>query len=144
MATISAALTIAIEHHQAGRLPMAEEIYRRILAVEPNHPDALHLLGLVEHQTGRQEQAIEHIGRAIEAHGTLRWVDVRRLPPSLTDVRWLPDATFRLTISGSVGADYTLQHATDLLGWTGVAMGTSPFPYTNQAPGTRARFYRAF
>ena len=40
MATISEALTIAIQHHQAGRLHAAEQIYRRILAVEPNHADA--------------------------------------------------------------------------------------------------------
>ena len=31
MATISEALTIAIQHHQAGRLQAAEQIYRRIL-----------------------------------------------------------------------------------------------------------------
>jgi len=38
---ISEAFAIAVEHHRAGRLDLAEEIYRRILAVEPNHADAL-------------------------------------------------------------------------------------------------------
>jgi hypothetical protein len=32
MATISEALAIAIQHHQAGRLQAAEQIYRQILA----------------------------------------------------------------------------------------------------------------
>ena len=47
MATLSEALTIAWSHHQAGRLDLAEEIYRRILAVEPEHAEALQLLGNV-------------------------------------------------------------------------------------------------
>jgi tetratricopeptide (TPR) repeat protein len=65
MATISQALAIAVQHHQAGRLQMAEQIYRQILAVEPDHADAWHLLGLIAHQAGRYELAIEYMGRAI-------------------------------------------------------------------------------
>jgi protein O-GlcNAc transferase len=66
MATIPEALAAAIEHHQAGRLQAAEQIYRQILAVEPAHADALHLLGVVAHQVGKYQAAIECIGRAIE------------------------------------------------------------------------------
>ena len=65
MATIPAALAIAFQHHQAGRLAEAEQIYRQILAAEPNHADALHLLGVIAHQMGRHEVAVEYIGRAI-------------------------------------------------------------------------------
>jgi predicted O-linked N-acetylglucosamine transferase (SPINDLY family) len=65
MATISEALAIAIEHHQAGRLQAAEQIYRQILAVDSTHADAWHLLGFIAHQVGKQEVAIESIGRAI-------------------------------------------------------------------------------
>ena len=53
MATISEALAIAIQHHQAGRLQAAEQIYRQILAVEPNHADALHLLGVIASPSGQ-------------------------------------------------------------------------------------------
>ena len=49
MTPIFEALTIAIRHHQAGRLQAAAQIYRQILAVEPNHPEACHLLGVVAH-----------------------------------------------------------------------------------------------
>ncbi len=65
MATISEALAIAIQHHQAGRLQAAEQIYRQILAVEPNHADALHLLGVASYQLGEYEAGIECMRRAI-------------------------------------------------------------------------------
>jgi tetratricopeptide (TPR) repeat protein len=70
MATISEALAIAIRHHQAGRLQAAEQLYRQILAIQPNHADALHFLGVVAHQVGKHEVAVEHIQRAIELNGT--------------------------------------------------------------------------
>ena len=53
--TIEQALTIAVQHHQAGRLAEAEAIYRQILAAQPNHVDALHLLGVLLHQRGQRE-----------------------------------------------------------------------------------------
>jgi protein O-GlcNAc transferase len=65
MATLDEALALARTHHQAGRLDLAEEIYRRVLAVEPRHADALHLLGLVAHHTGRQALALDCISRAV-------------------------------------------------------------------------------
>ena len=55
----------ALEHHQNGRLAEADEIYRRILATEPNHVGSLNFLGVIEHQRGRHENAIELIGKAI-------------------------------------------------------------------------------
>ena len=69
MATIPEALAIAVQHHQAGRLQAAEQIYRQILAIEPNQPDALHLLGVIAHQLGKHEVAVEYIGRAIRLQG---------------------------------------------------------------------------
>jgi len=71
MATIPEALAIAVQHHQGGRLQAAEQIYRQILAVEPNQPDALHLLGVIAHQAGRNEVAVEYIGRAITLQGSV-------------------------------------------------------------------------
>lgn len=65
MATISEALSIALQHHQAGRLQEAEALYRQILQVQPDHPDALHLLGVIAHQVGKQDIAISYIVRAI-------------------------------------------------------------------------------
>jgi tetratricopeptide (TPR) repeat protein len=70
MATVPDALAIAIQHHQSGRLQAAEQIYRQILAVAPEQPDALHLLGVIAHQAGSHELAVEHIERAIRWDGT--------------------------------------------------------------------------
>ena len=47
VATVEETLQAALAHHQAGRLAEAEDLYRQILAVAPNHADAQHLLGLV-------------------------------------------------------------------------------------------------
>ncbi|MGA2257874.1 MAG: tetratricopeptide repeat protein [Thermoguttaceae bacterium] len=57
MATIPEALAIAIQHHQAGRLQAAEQIYRQILAVEPNHANAVYLLGVIASQVGNMDEA---------------------------------------------------------------------------------------
>jgi predicted TPR repeat methyltransferase len=61
------ALRAAREHHEAGRLPQAEAMYRQILRAQPDHPDALHLLGAMAHQLGNHLLALELIGRAIAA-----------------------------------------------------------------------------
>lgn len=60
----------ALAQHQAGRLREAEALYREILAAEPRHSDALHLLGVALHQLGRNDEAIELIGQAIAADGS--------------------------------------------------------------------------
>jgi hypothetical protein len=70
MATIPEAFAVALEHHQAGRLAAAEQIYRQILAVDPNQPDAIHLLGVIAHQVGKPAIAVEYIERAIRLNGT--------------------------------------------------------------------------
>ena len=49
----------AVGLHQAGRLQEAEQHYRRLLAADPNHADGLHLLGVLAHQAGRPDAAIE-------------------------------------------------------------------------------------
>ena len=65
MATVHDALAIAVEHHQAGELERAEEIYRQVLRSDPNCADALHLLGVLAHQTDNDEVAVDCIRQAI-------------------------------------------------------------------------------
>jgi protein O-GlcNAc transferase len=55
----------AMQHHRGGRLSEAESFYRQILQEDSNHTDALHMLGVLAHQTGRQQLAIEMISHAI-------------------------------------------------------------------------------
>ena len=55
---------VALEHHQAGRLPEAEQIYRQILAADPQQADAWHWLGVMALQMGQYPLAEEYIVRA--------------------------------------------------------------------------------
>jgi protein O-GlcNAc transferase len=67
---MDALLKTAIDHHQAGRLGDAERLYRELLAIDPNQPDALHFLGMIAHQVGRNDVSVELIGKAIHVHRT--------------------------------------------------------------------------
>lgn len=62
-------LAQAIEHHRARRFKEAEALYREVLATAPRHADALHLLGLLAHQTGHPDDAAKLIRSAISADG---------------------------------------------------------------------------
>lgn len=48
-----------------GRLQQAEAAYRQVLAVEPAHAEALHLLGAIAHRAGRNDLAIHYIRQAV-------------------------------------------------------------------------------
>jgi tetratricopeptide (TPR) repeat protein len=58
-------LADALGHHQAGRLAEAERGYRQILAIDAQHADSLHLLGMIADQGGRHDVAVEMIRQAI-------------------------------------------------------------------------------
>lgn len=62
---VEQALQAAVDHHQAGRLQEAESGYRSVLQLEPNHSEALHMFGLLAHQTGNFDIATQLIEKAI-------------------------------------------------------------------------------
>jgi predicted O-linked N-acetylglucosamine transferase (SPINDLY family) len=66
--TIQQAFDLAVQHHQAGHLREAEQIYRQVLAREPGNFDAIHLLGMIAYQSGRREEAVDLIRQAIAIH----------------------------------------------------------------------------
>jgi tetratricopeptide (TPR) repeat protein len=59
-------LNNALALHQSGRLAEAEQGYRQALAVHPDHPDGLHLLGVLYHQAGYPQQALPLLQRAAQ------------------------------------------------------------------------------
>ncbi|PLZ01749.1 hypothetical protein CY652_13790 [Burkholderia sp. WAC0059] len=63
-----------LEHGRAalesGALITAERSYRELLAADPHHPDALHMLGFILFREGRLEDALEHIGRSVAIRAT--------------------------------------------------------------------------
>ncbi|MGD0140039.1 MAG: tetratricopeptide repeat protein [Tepidisphaeraceae bacterium] len=63
--TLPQQLESGMSHHRAGRLAEADRIYRQILAQQPNHADALHLLGTLAVQVGELDAGMELIRRAI-------------------------------------------------------------------------------
>jgi len=58
-------LSLAVENHRAGLLSKAESLYQQILKADPNHPDALHLLGVVACQTGQYDRAVDLITKSL-------------------------------------------------------------------------------
>ena len=63
--TTQQAIDLALRHHAAGRLSEAESIYQRILQTDPNQPAALHLLGVIAHQMGKNDVAVDLITKAL-------------------------------------------------------------------------------
>ena len=55
----------ALTLHESGNLPGAENIYASLLAHDPGDADALHLTGLIAHQRGQHERAMQLIAQAI-------------------------------------------------------------------------------
>ncbi len=58
-------MAAAIHLHQQGQIEPAQALYRQVLAVQPDHADALHLLGVVAGQTGNFAHAVDLIRRAL-------------------------------------------------------------------------------
>ncbi|CAK0756766.1 putative TPR repeat-containing protein YrrB [Gammaproteobacteria bacterium] len=70
--TLDQALQQAVAHHQAGRLQDAEHLYRAILKIHPNHPDANHNLGVLAVSVGRAEDSLPFLKSAFEAKPNVR------------------------------------------------------------------------
>src|SRR5271170_6115160 len=66
--SIRDAMLLGLERHKTGRLAEAEAIYRQVLTLDPRHPDALNLLGILLGDSGRLEPAVELITAAIAAN----------------------------------------------------------------------------
>ena len=48
-------LDAALAHHRGGRPAEAESLYREVLRARSDDAEALHLLGMLCHQCGRNE-----------------------------------------------------------------------------------------
>jgi Flp pilus assembly protein TadD len=55
--------------HGAGRLAEAGQIYQQVLTMAPSHPDALHMMGVLQLQMGQPALALPLIERAIASGG---------------------------------------------------------------------------
>ncbi|MFH2139382.1 MAG: tetratricopeptide repeat protein [Pseudomonadota bacterium] len=66
-ALLEKTLRQAVELHRSGRAADAAELYRAILSIHPQHPEANHELGVIELQAGQALAAIPHFLAALEA-----------------------------------------------------------------------------
>ena len=64
--TTDEALQLATSLHRAGHRQDAFEVYSRVLALVPDHPDALHYMGVLAHDQGHNEDALRLMGRSVE------------------------------------------------------------------------------
>jgi predicted O-linked N-acetylglucosamine transferase (SPINDLY family) len=55
----------ALDHHRGGHWKQAEPLYKQVLEIEPNQPQALHLLGVLRNQMGDPRAGAELIRQAI-------------------------------------------------------------------------------
>lgn len=65
---ISQSIQQALQHHRSGELQQAEQIYQQIIAVDPEHADANHFLGVIAHQLGQNDIAIQLIQNALQTN----------------------------------------------------------------------------
>ena len=65
-ARIAALLEEGMVHHRDGRPAAAERCYREALRIDPEHGEALHLLGLLAGQGGHLQAAVELLRHAVQ------------------------------------------------------------------------------
>ena len=67
MLTIPQAFELGLEDYGSGRIAEAERLLRDILAVAPDHAASLHLMGVMAHRLGRQDEALAWVAQAVGA-----------------------------------------------------------------------------
>ena len=70
MDDIEQAMREATSLYRAGRLAEAEGAFRRVLQEDPDRAEALQLLGVVCHATGRRDAAVEYLSRSVALRPT--------------------------------------------------------------------------
>jgi len=68
--TIYSLIQEAVTHHKSGNLEAAEAIYHRVLSLQENNADALHLLGEIAYQRKDFRSAVDLIQRAVHINSS--------------------------------------------------------------------------
>lgn len=82
---VAALMSEALAHQQARRPTQAERSYRAALELQPGHPDALHMLGVICLERGERDRAKEYVLQALEATGWKIWTYRHNLALILAD-----------------------------------------------------------
>jgi protein O-GlcNAc transferase len=60
---------MALERHRAGQFGEAESLYRQVLAMDPDHAESHHNLGMIALQFGHADVAVAMIAKAVALNG---------------------------------------------------------------------------
>ncbi len=101
-------LQTALAHHQAGRLADAKALYKQILQAVPEHPDALHFLGLLACQLAQHDAGIALIRKSIKVHPSPIYYN--NLGNALRESGKLPDAIEGYRRAIELKEDYAEAH----------------------------------
>ena len=82
---VTTLMSEALAHQQARRPNQAESGYRAALELDPEQPDALHMLGVICLERGEREQAKAYVLQALEATGWKIWTYRHNLALILAD-----------------------------------------------------------
>ena len=63
--TLQQSLELAAQLHNAGDLSQAGVLYNQVLQADPHQPVALHLLGVIAHQLGKNDVAVDLISQSL-------------------------------------------------------------------------------
>lgn len=63
---LNSKIDAALALHQGQNFDAAEDAYRTLIGEHPDNPELHQYLGLVLHQKGENENALDHLGRAVE------------------------------------------------------------------------------
>jgi len=103
------ALNMAMQHHAAGQLAEAENLYNNVLRANPNHSSALHLLGVLYHQAGKADLAVELISKAVTLQPNFPEA-LNNLGNALLDLGRLQEAVPIYARALEIKPDYAMAH----------------------------------
>jgi protein O-GlcNAc transferase len=99
----------AVRYHQAGQFQQAESLYNQILKEDPDHADALHLLGVIARQRGEYDLAVELINKAIAKNSSV-FIYHNNLGNAFKAIGRLNDAVECYEEALHLKPDYALAH----------------------------------
>jgi len=103
--TVQEAVDLGLQLHSAGNLSKAEQVYQQILQAEPNQPVALHYLGVIASQVGKNDVAVELIKQALA--GKPEYAEARNnLGFALQEQGKIDDAIVSFNEAISIKPDY--------------------------------------
>jgi protein O-GlcNAc transferase len=120
---------MAKQDHQAGKLAEAEMLYQNVIARQPDHAEAMNLLGIILAQTSRPQKAAEMLRRAVAARPGAADIH-NNLANVLVALNELPEAIAEYQAALALNPDFprchsNLSHALRLTGRYEEAIATA-------------------